>query len=95
MDVKQALEVADAAMFNRFGRRLNEVERIILSGAWKKQTYEKIAQSSAYSAGYLRKEAGLKLWRNLSEALGETVSKNSFQGALEQYQRQLKQDRAG
>ncbi|NET32688.1 MAG: hypothetical protein F6K19_11845 [Cyanothece sp. SIO1E1] len=87
MDIKQALEIADAAIFNRFNRRLNEVERIILAGAWHKRTYEQIAAASAYSAGYLRKEAGLKLWRNLSEALGETVSKSSFQSALEQYQR--------
>ena len=38
---------------------------------------------SGYAASYLTRDVGPKLWQLLGQALGETVSKNNFQTALE------------
>ncbi|UBF25774.1 NACHT domain-containing protein [Kovacikia minuta CCNUW1] len=83
MDFDQALEIANQAMFARFGKRLSDVEMAIFRGAWQDQTYEQIAANSGYSISYLRRDVGTKLWKRLGEALGEPVSKTNFQAALE------------
>lgn len=87
MNFEQALEVADAAVFAQFGRHLSDVETAILMGAWQSQTYEQIAEVSGYSVSYFTRDAGPKLWKILSQALGETVSKTNFHAALERQRR--------
>lgn len=87
MDFEQALEVANTAMFAIFGRHLTDVETAILIGAWQSKTYEQIASASGYSISYLTRDIGPKLWKLLSQALGETVSKTNFQTALERHWR--------
>ncbi|HEY9825275.1 MAG TPA: NB-ARC domain-containing protein, partial [Stenomitos sp.] len=49
----------------------------------ERQTYDIVAALSSYSENYLRKDAGPKLWRDLSAALGEPISKRNFKAALE------------
>ncbi|HAX87083.1 MAG TPA: hypothetical protein DCY91_12690 [Cyanobacteria bacterium UBA11370] len=83
MNIEQGLEVADEELFVKIGRRLNEVEVAILKGSWEKQTYEKIAATTGYSASYLKRDVGPKLWNMLTEALNEPVSKTNFRAALE------------
>jgi hypothetical protein len=83
MDIEQALEFANHALFKHKGRHLSDVETLILRGAWGRQTYDVVAATSNYSENYLRKDAGPKLWRDLSAALGEAISKTNFRAALE------------
>ncbi|HEY9663971.1 MAG TPA: NB-ARC domain-containing protein, partial [Allocoleopsis sp.] len=83
MSFEQVLQVANALVSAKSGRYLNDVETAILMGAWKNQTYEQIADESGYSISYLTRDVGPKLWKLLSQALGETVSKTNFQAALE------------
>ena len=83
MNLELKLSVVNAALFERFARYLNDVETAIILGSLQKQTYEEIAQSSGYSESYVRRDVGPKLWQVLSEALGEKVSKNNLQAALE------------
>jgi WD40 repeat protein len=78
MNFEQALEVANAAVFAKVGRHLNDVETAILRGTWQSQTYEQIADASGYSISYLTRDVGPKLWKLLSQALGESVSKTNF-----------------
>lgn len=87
MNFEQALDVANTAMFALFGRYLTDVETAILLGAWQSQTYEQIADVSGYSISYITRDVGPKLWKLLSQALRETVSKTSFQAALERHWR--------
>jgi WD40 repeat protein len=84
MNFEQALEVANTAVSAKFGRRLSDVETAILKGAWQNQTYEQIAQTSGYSVSYLTRDIGPKLWKLLSQALGEMVSKTNVQAVLKQ-----------
>ncbi|MBW4638498.1 MAG: AAA-like domain-containing protein [Gloeocapsa sp. UFS-A4-WI-NPMV-4B04] len=74
-------------MFALSGRHLNDVETAILIGAWQSKTYEQIASASGYSISYLTRDIGPKLWKLLSQALGEIVSKTNFQAALERHWR--------
>ncbi|MEM0979393.1 MAG: NB-ARC domain-containing protein, partial [Cyanobacteria bacterium P01_H01_bin.58] len=80
------LNAANGAVFTKTGRYLSDVETTIIVGAIADQTYEQIAADSGYSINYLKRDIGPKLWRFLSEALGEKVSKTNFQQALNRYQ---------
>lgn len=85
-DSAQILEAANAALFKLEQRYLSDVETAIIVGAIADQTYEDIAEGSGYSINYLKRDIGPKLWRRLSQALGEKVSKTNFQQALGRYQ---------
>ena len=55
----------------------------MLRGAWQGKTYEQMVETCKYSLTYLKQAAGPKLWKLLSEALGEDVSKTNFRAVLE------------
>lgn len=79
------LKAADDALTRLKGRHLSDTEQAVLLGAIADQTYEQIAEQSGYSVSYLKRDVGPKLWRILSSALGEDVSKTNFRGALQRY----------
>ncbi|ASC70627.1 WD-40 repeat protein [Halomicronema hongdechloris C2206] len=80
---QEALSTADAAVFRRFGKHLSTVEQIVLRGTWDQQTYEAMAEATAgYSDEYLKKDVGPKLWRKLTQALGESVGKRNVKAVL-------------
>lgn len=79
------LAAANAAIHRQMGRYLSDVETTILLGALLDQTYEQIAATSHYSINYLKRDIGPKLWRQLSVALGEKISKKNFRTALSKY----------
>lgn len=83
MELTQALEVANTALSVKFNRQFTDVETAIFKGSWHHQTYEQIAETSGYSISYLTRDVGPKLWKLLSQALGEPVSKTNFRAALE------------
>jgi WD40 repeat protein len=88
MDIEQMLQIANSTMFAHNGRRLSEVETAILLGSIQRQSYEHIAEASGYAVSYLKHDVGPKFWKLLGQALGETVSKTNFRGALEHQWRQ-------
>jgi WD40 repeat protein len=83
MEFSQALEIINRLFAQHSLRPLTDVEILILRGAWERQTYEEIAAATGYASSYLHKDAGPRLWRGLSTALGESVSKTNFKAALE------------
>ncbi len=85
MTSEPLLTIADEAIFRHFDRHLTDVETAILLGAIADKTYEQIAEASGYSISYVKRDVGPKLWRFLSEALGEDISKKNFRAALERY----------
>lgn len=82
MDFKDALEIADTVIFAKTGKHLTDVETIILDGSWQNQRYEEIADGAGYSTNYIQKDVGTRLWKKLSDALGEEVGKKNFRQAL-------------
>jgi hypothetical protein len=83
MNLEEVVKAIDTAVFTKTGRHLNEVEIILLRGAWQGKTYEQMVETCQYSLAYLKQAAGPKLWKLLSEALGQDVSKTSFRAVLE------------
>lgn len=73
---------------NRFlKRKLNPAERIVLGQTWNKQTYEQMARHSGYGDAHL-KDTGYKLWREISQALGQRVTKKSLLFVLKEHMQQ-------
>lgn len=85
MDFQEAFNAADAAIVTKTGKHLTDAEKLILEGAWNGQSYEQIADAARYSPNYLQRDVGRRLWKRLSDALGEEVSKTSFRTALERH----------
>jgi len=90
MDCEEALAVVDAAVFAVASRHLSEPEVRILQGAWQGQTYEQMAEASQYRTNYLMRDVGPKLWKLLTEVLGEEIGKTNFRVVMER-QRSLGQ----
>ncbi len=78
----KAKEAADQAVFHDIGKHLNDIEIKVLQGSWEGKTYDDMAKLYGYSAEYLNKDVGNKLWHKLSESLGEKVTKKNFKAAL-------------
>ena len=79
IEVKQ---LADRLAFHKMGKHLSDVEMIVLKGSWEGETYEEMAQQAGYTVDYLNKDVGNKLWKKLSDILGEKVSKKNLREPL-------------
>lgn len=82
MNLEEGLEILDAVVFNKINRHLKDVEIIIIKGSWQGLNYDEIASNEGYAANYLQQDVGFKLWKLLSEVLGEKVSKSNFHAAI-------------
>lgn len=71
--------LVDDALLKASGRRLSDLERSIFIGSWEGKTYEEIYP---LNPEYVEKSVGYKLWKKLSLALGEKVSKKRIRGAV-------------
>ncbi len=83
--------IADVALMSKVGKGLSDMEKLVIKGAIVGQTYEEIADGARptkyISPDYLKKDIGPKLWKSISNALGEQVSKTNFKTALERFYR--------
>lgn len=82
MDFEEAFQALDAAVVAKKQRHLKDIEVAILRGSWQGKKYHEIAQTQGYTTEYLKQDVGPKLWKLLSEILGEKVSKTNFRTAL-------------
>lgn len=87
MDLEELLTFTDEYVYNKTGKRLKDIEVLIIRGSWQGQNYEEIAETHGYTDKYLRQDVGPKLWKLLSETFGERVSKTNFRAALERHHR--------
>ncbi len=60
---------------------LTKVQKIVFCQSWVGETYLDMAVDSDYDPGHI-KDVGSELWRSLSRALGEKVTKNNLHGVL-------------
>ena len=82
MNADQALEVVEKSVLFR---RLTPVERLIFRQSWEGKGYIEMVEGSGYASNYF-KEVGSRLWYNLSQALGQRVSKKNLQVIFKDYQ---------
>ncbi|MEA5536855.1 AAA-like domain-containing protein [Crocosphaera sp. XPORK-15E] len=74
----EAKQLAERLALQKTGKYLSDVEMIVLQGSWEGKTYEEMAQLAGYTVDYLNKDVGNKLWKKLSDILGEKVSKKNL-----------------
>ncbi|MCL6436312.1 MAG: tetratricopeptide repeat protein [Leptolyngbyaceae cyanobacterium HOT.MB2.61] len=79
MPPEDAIQIADEVLLVQVGNPLTDIQRLILRESLAGKGYERM---EGYAPQHIKNE-GKKLWDLLSEALGEKVSKTSFEGALE------------
>ena len=77
MNVEEALFILDTVL----QKILNNVQELVFRQAWEGKTYPEMAESSGYNAHYI-KDVGYKLWKLLSNALEEKVTKSNFRSVL-------------
>ena len=85
MELDVALEFTDSLVFAQTGKHLTDLQTAVFRASWsiKNQSYDQIAETYGYSPNYIKQDTGPKLWKLLSEALGEKVSKTNFKAAIE------------
>jgi AAA domain len=84
MDVAEVLKLADILMFESTSKHLDDLERSIVEGVCQGKKYAQVAEESYCTEGYVT-DIAANLWKALSDALGEKVSKSSFKSAIERY----------
>lgn len=83
MTADEALELVENVLDYE---RLNKVQELVFRESWEGRSYKEIAGSCEYEYDYI-KDAGAKLWKLLSKALGEKVKKDNLQSVLKRYLR--------
>lgn len=64
---------------------LGSIQQFVLYQSWLGKTYGEMAEGSGYGSDYI-KEVGSQLWQDLSDALGERVTKKNLQLVLRRFQ---------
>ncbi|MDX2256773.1 MAG: ATP-binding protein [Pseudanabaenaceae cyanobacterium bins.39] len=75
MTIEDAIAIVDIALANK---RLNNIQEQLFRQTWQGRTYGEIAESCGYDSSYIR-DVGYRLWKMLSDAFGERVSKHNLQ----------------
>ncbi len=81
MGIDAAIEYADQLLYERTGRHLSDLQSCIIQQSWQGQTYGQVATIAGYSEGHI-KDVASQLWRLLSEALGERITKGNLRSRL-------------
>ncbi|MGK7882539.1 MAG: AAA-like domain-containing protein [Crocosphaera sp.] len=76
-------------MLSKNGRGLSDAETVLFKGSWQGLTYDDMVKDTPYTANYFKGDLGHKFWEDLSNALGEKVSKRSFKGAIARFQSKI------
>ncbi|MFB2981498.1 NB-ARC domain-containing protein [Microseira sp. BLCC-F43] len=83
MDIQEVIKWTDEQVLFNTGKRLDSLQKSILEGVWQHQNYEEIAKNNLRSYDHVKKEAW-KLWKLLSDVIGEDVKKSNVCSLLEQ-----------
>jgi len=70
-------------------QKLNDLQSAIFLQTWVGCSYSEIAQHLDYEYDYI-KQVGSRLWRILSQVLGEPVSKHNIQAVLRRHKTRIK-----
>ncbi|MEB3216652.1 MAG: diguanylate cyclase [Nostocales cyanobacterium 94392] len=81
MCIEEILEFIEITIYNNAGRKLTAIEKEILKAALQKEAYTSIAGNCHLSLGHI-KDVAYKLWNELSQILGEKVTKSNLRLVL-------------
>ena len=75
MTIEDAIAIVDVALQNK---RLSNIQEQVFRQTWEGKTYAEIAETCGYDSSYIR-DVGYRLWKILSDGLGERVTKHNLQ----------------
>jgi WD40 repeat protein len=78
MTTDEALDLLDTLLQEQ---SLRDLQEQVFRYSWEGLTYPRIAKHVGYDTGYIR-DIGYELWRQLTQTLGERVTKNNVHGVL-------------
>ncbi|MBF2063509.1 MAG: AAA-like domain-containing protein [Calothrix sp. C42_A2020_038] len=81
MNADSALEIIEKIVLSR---QLSPIEQLIIRQSWIGKSYDDMAQNINYSSNYL-KVIGFDLWNNISNVVGQKITKKNIQLILTQY----------
>ena len=84
MDAEAVLTWVDALTFSNTGKRLSDLQRIVLKKVWQGHKYLEIAAHYGCTEGHV-KDVSAELWRFLSKQFGEKITKSNCRTALSRY----------
>ena len=79
---EQIQEFVDEVVWKYTDKHLSDVEVQVLKGSWEGKRYEDIATELHLTTTYIQNDVGAKLWKKLTDIIGEPVSKSNFRQAL-------------
>jgi tetratricopeptide (TPR) repeat protein len=84
MEQTASLAWLDSLVFKKTGDRLSELQYTILEQVWQGRTYLEIAERYGCTEGHA-KDVGADLWKQLSQLLGEPVTKKTLRLILSRH----------
>ncbi|GET43120.1 ATPase [Microseira wollei] len=82
MEIEEVLKWTDEQVFVKTGKHLDSLQRCILEEVWQGEKYVEIAKKCNRSEDHI-KQVARKLYKLLSELLGEDVKKTNVRSILE------------
>jgi hypothetical protein len=81
-DENELLKLVDGLIFEKTGKHLNTLQRLLFQGMYDGKTYETIARDTRYTTKYVR-EVGYKLLKTLSAVMDEEMQKGNLKAACD------------
>jgi len=82
MTVTEILQFVDHLVFTKTNKHLDDLQKKIIKEVFQGKTYKEIADFYDYDEGYIGDESR-KMFKILSEKLGEDINKNNFCWTIE------------
>jgi hypothetical protein len=83
MTLEEVMTLLDAIL----PKPLNDLYSFVFQQAWEGKSYAEMANSSAYDETYI-KSVGSSIWKSLSKATHQNITKSNVRSSLESYARQ-------
>jgi WD40 repeat protein len=90
MTLDEALQILDEVLRQE---SLSNIQETVFRYSWEGRKYPDIAEAMGYDANYI-KDVGAKLWKLLSQAFGEEVTKSNFRSVLAKNARRVQSTKA-
>lgn len=82
MNPQDLVSYLDELIFSSTGKHIDSLQVAILKGVLNGQKYANIAEDYNCSKSHVKKEA-YKLWKLLSDTLGQDINKSNFRATIE------------
>jgi hypothetical protein len=83
MTITEVLQLVDELVQKQTGEHLDDLQKTVVKGLWQGKTYSDIADECGYDSKNYIGDVSRKLFKILSEQLGEDVNKSNFSWTIE------------